>query len=1275
MSRWLLLPALLLSTASAHAVTRTVTNLNDSGAGSLRATITAAASGDTINLGVSGTIPLKSEIPIAKNLTINGNGVTLSGGGVTRIINISSGTIGVKNVAFASGFVPDDDTSGGGAVKTGGTLSLTDCSFTNCQLEAYGARGGAILNFGTLNVTRCTFNSNSIPPSGQGGALCSDLGTVNLTDSQFQGNSAYKLQNSASGQGGAIYINSGTVTARGCAFVENTAAGGGAVNVWTSGTFNALNCTFYENDSNSGGAVYNWGNTSLTAVTIAANSANSGGGGVLTKNSNARILGSIIAQNTAATGADVYSADTTVTSLGHNLIGSTDANSGWISTDQTGTLASPLNPKFGSFGDNGGLTPTITILNTSPAIDQGDDAILAVPYSLGNDQRGSGFPRKRGTHVDVGACEGDAAQSGTSFTVTKLGDTDDGQCGVVDCTFREAINAANAASGSNSIKFASGVSGKISVGSTYSITDSVTITGPADGGLLLDGQNAVQIMKVTGAATTVTMSKVNFTQGGSPAATFSGGELSTEGKVTLTNCNFMRAKLIGRQAVSGTYEASPAFGGAVYNTGSLTLNACALYGNQAQSAAGLNSIRAATPPEGALGGAIYNEGTLNLNNCTLAANTATGGTAGIGDPSTNGGNGQGGAIANFGIMSVNSCTIARNAANGGAGASNSSPGSGEGGGVYNRGTATLVNTVLALNTASSGGADLDGSAASQGFNFLGKSAGSSGIVNGTKADQTGANLDPKLTAVSALDQTPYGSYYEYPADRSPLLDKGKSTLPADQRGQTRPYDNPAITNATGGNGADIGAIERHQSTFSIADVTLTEGNSGTANATFTVTLLDPPTTTTTSVKYATADGTATAPGDYTAKSITALTFSANQRSKTFTVPVVGDLLDEDTETFTVNLSAPINAIIGNAQATCSIVDNDDPPLLTVNDIQVDEGDSGYLADVFTVSLNRASAKTTTVKYATANNSATAPLDYTSIPSTLLTFLPGETTKKVTVFHNGDTLYETNESYFLNLTSPTNATIDKAQGVCTIVNNDDVPLVSIDDVSIAEGNSGTLNAVFTVSLDAASGLPVTVQYATAPVSATANTDYTAIAPGTLTFSAGVTTRTIAIPIKGDLVNEADELFQVNLTNPTNAALADSQGIGKIVNDDPLPALSVNDVAVNEGNSGSTTATFTITLSAISGRPVTVQYQTAAGTAAAGSDYDGILPTAVTFAPGQTTKKVTVPVFGDIIHEDTETFFLNLSQPTNATVADGQGTCTIKDNDVGAAQTSGPSGASS
>lgn len=225
----------------------------------------------------------------------------------------------------------------------------------------------------------------------------------------------------------------------------------------------------------------------------------------------------------------------------------------------------------------------------------------------------------------------------------------------------------------------------------------------------------------------------------------------------------------------------------------------------------------------------------------------------------------------------------------------------------------------------------------------------------------------------------------------------------------------------------------------------------------------------------------------------------------------------------------------------------------------------------------------------------------------------------------------------------------------------LPTLAINDVTVTEGNSGTTTATFAVTLSTAATSAVTVNYATANGTATVGSDYVATS-GALTFAAGQTTKAIAVTINGDTTIEPNETFVVNLSAASGATIADAQGIGTITNDDAaLPALSIDDVTVTEGNSGSTTATFTVTLSAASASPVTLNYATANGTATAGSDYIATSGTLI-FAAGQVTKTIAVTIEGDTTLEADETYFIDLSAATGATITKTQGAGTITNDDV-------------
>jgi hypothetical protein len=287
---------------------------------------------------------------------------------------------------------------------------------------------------------------------------------------------------------------------------------------------------------------------------------------------------------------------------------------------------------------------------------------------------------------------------------------------------------------------------------------------------------------------------------------------------------------------------------------------------------------------------------------------------------------------------------------------------------------------------------------------------------------------------------------------------------------------------------------------------------------------------------------------------------------------------------------------------------------------------------FTVTLSdtNASALPTTVNWSTSDGTAAAGSDYTAA-SGMVTFNPGVTSQPIVVTLTPDTIDEVNETFNINLSNAVNGLITDNLGVGTITDDDPAPTISISDApAVTEGNSGTTFAGFTVSLSAASGKTVTVLASTANGTATSPADYTAITNQLITFLPGETSKPLNVSVAGDTLDEADnDTFFVNLSSPSNATTLDAQGQGNITDDDALPAISISDVTVTEGNSGTIAAVFTVTLSPASGRNVTLNYATANGTATAGSDFTAIASTPLTFTPGQTSKTISVTVSGDTV----------------------------------------------
>ena len=362
------------------------------------------------------------------------------------------------------------------------------------------------------------------------------------------------------------------------------------------------------------------------------------------------------------------------------------------------------------------------------------------------------------------------------------------------------------------------------------------------------------------------------------------------------------------------------------------------------------------------------------------------------------------------------------------------------------------------------------------------------------------------------------------------------------------------------------------------------------------------------VSYATADGTRHRPAATTPRrSGTPHLHPRPVTTQTITVPVNGDTLDEADETFSVNLTLPVNATIADGQGQGTITNDDARPALSIDDV-----DGRPRATAAPIERRRspsacraASGQTVTVNYATADGTADGAGRLHAAAGDADLPARDDEPEHVTVPVNGDTLDEANETFFVNLRSPINATIADGQGVGTITDDDPLPTLSIDDVTVTEGNSGTVNATFTRhACRPPSGQTVTVDYATADGTATAPAATTRPRRGTLTFAPGQTTQTVTVPVNGDTLDEANETFSVNLTNAGQRDDRRRQGVGTITNDDPLPsALDQRRRRSPRATAARRTPPSPSRLSTPSGQTVTVDYATADGTATARGDYTG------------------------------------------------------------------------
>ncbi|WP_071821044.1 beta strand repeat-containing protein, partial [Microcystis aeruginosa] len=436
--------------------------------------------------------------------------------------------------------------------------------------------------------------------------------------------------------------------------------------------------------------------------------------------------------------------------------------------------------------------------------------------------------------------------------------------------------------------------------------------------------------------------------------------------------------------------------------------------------------------------------------------------------------------------------------------------------------------------------------------------------------------------------------------------------------------------------------------IAITDVTVTEGNSGTTNAVFTVTLSNAVDTAIT-LNYATADGTATtADNDYTALSLTPLTFNAGETSKTITVAINGDTKVESNETFFVNLSNlqtnGRNVTLADNQGQGTILNDDTSVTLAVSPSSVTEDGTSNLIYIFT--RTGVTSNALTVNYS-IGGTATNGTDYASIP-TSVTFAAGSATATVTVDPTADTTVEADETVALTLTAGTDYTIGTTTPVTGTITNDDLILPSItlaiSPSSVTEDGTSNLIYIFIRTGDTTN--PLTVNYSIGGT-ATNGTDYTLL-PTSVTFEANSAIATVTVDSTADTIVESDETVILTLAAGTGYTVGTpNAATGTITNDDTsvTSQLSINDITVVEGKDNN--AILTVTVDNPNPQPITFNYTTAPINATANVDYTSKTGT-ITIAPNTSTATISIPILNDNLNEPDEVFTVTLSNPVNATI---------------------------
>jgi CSLREA domain-containing protein len=699
----------------------TVANANDSGAGSLRAAIANICTDGTITFSAAianSTITLTTLDPsgngalvVSRNLTIDGgsNHITISGGGSLRVLYVATGTVAMRSVTLTAG-VADY----GGAIWNGGTLTLTDVTLDANAADPSDGHGGAIDNEGVATIVASTFHGNT---GTFGGAVHNGpTATLTVGESTFTGNTGTTT-------GGAI-DNNGAMTVVNSTFAGNSALSGGAIfNLIYNGPPSELsvtNSTFAGNSAHDGGAIYAPTSATLTNSLFAHQTTGANCGGTVSGSANLAdddscgspattsiLLGTLGSYGGATETIPLLPGSAAIDGATANCpaddqrgiprgatcdIGAFESRGFTLTKTGGDGQSASVNTAFGdplaaTLTETGGLPlPGATITFTAPA--SGPSAALSSGTATTNP---SGVASVTATANGAGGSYGVTAgapgvstvsfgltnigpQPGPTFTVNANADTDDGTCGVTDCTLREAINAANAQAGANTVIF-DGVSEPIILTSALPLIVASGGDLGIDGGQTVEisGDNAYPIFQL-GLNANLTLHGLVLTE----ATAAYGAAINSTGTLTVSGTTFD-----GNAA---------AIGGAIWSHGSLTVSDSTFDGNSA----------------GIYGGAIHIDGgSITLASSTFIDNSAASGggallngslgTATVVNTTFRGNSGgYGGAIDSFGSLAVTNSTFQGNAA-------------AESGGAISSVVAAVVRNSVFVRGAS--GANCDGSIA------------------------------------------------------------------------------------------------------------------------------------------------------------------------------------------------------------------------------------------------------------------------------------------------------------------------------------------------------------------------------------------------------------------------------------------------------------------------------------------------------------------------------------------------------------------------------------
>ncbi len=865
-----------------HAANFVVTTTDEFTFGSLNQAVSQAnAAGGTHTItfdpAVTGTInPLNAIPTITCNLTIIGPGVSVLKvqKQFGRVFTIASGaTVSISGLTIDGGSargaaggqgafqgVPGNGGMGtGGGILNLGTLTLTACVISNNKalggnagsgFISFGQNGGAggdalgggIYSDGTaLTVTGCTFFNNMAGDGSEG------RGGNGSSSSPSNGGASGVGGPGGNSRGGAIYVAAGTCVITNSTFAGNSAkAGRGGIG---GSQFPSPALPGGNGGNAVGGTIYSVLPVTMTSCTI-ANGLASGGGvfaggtagtglaGGLASSSTMTLGNTLVAKNnrsSASTGLVASDVAGTFSSANFNLIGAVDGATGFNgSADITGTAASPIDPildpqtQFNGPNNNGGPTPTFVLGRNSPAIDKGkvlngaslDQRGLAravnqddgtYPNAVGGDGSDigavevQGSPNFRpelfvfsaitgttGSLVFFNITASDSDSDPLTFMVTAgtlpNGLTLDENSGLITGTVATPVNTSITVVANDGIENSLPSVIQVEIKEVPSLVVNTLADVASDYDNVTSLREAIQLASFDSQTTPVTFDAAFF---------------AARKTIVLTQSLFFQSDVdivgpvagVTLSADGGFFNLLNVFVGTV-NIQNLTFSDSAQTGGAAIFSAGTVTFSSCTF-KNMTAGAIYNDGgAVTLTNCTLADNS----TSGFG----------GGAIyqGNSGTMTVLNSTLTRNSAS-----------SGNGGAILAAGGTTMLgNSIVAGNFVSNGGVhpDISGTVGSLGYNLIGDSDGLT-FSGDTTGNQLSVNpgLDP-----DGLRYNGGATETVRLATGSAAIDKGKAlgSVTTDQRESARPFENAAITNATGGDGSDIGAFEVQTAAKEIAVV-------------------------------------------------------------------------------------------------------------------------------------------------------------------------------------------------------------------------------------------------------------------------------------------------------------------------------------------------------------------------------------------------------------------------------------------------------------------------